>query len=607
MFISGVLYWFCFLYGVVLAQHEGMNMDMSANHMPGNEKNGSLEPVPHESKHNHGMPILMTDLTPAERKYWESYNTTTYFTMKTGNKKALTYHAVTLFSATVVTYPVSMVLKSAGSNWYLPMLASHYAVLASSLLALSAFDLSLSESLYPNNVYRKMTGILVVLGIVHAVSAVVSFAGGMLLNEDINRFHNPFIPLSNLDEMGRNISDAASSSFASTIRQDKSSMSDSTRDGVEPPNVTRNDSFSINEYVATQDLEQDEPNLRNWSNKRVFGQSYMSKILQGAFLQKLARNFGAVFSVVFSVTNFVLFIYLIVYMVIGVAVGNLFGKERHIFNLLAHWIKGGVFILLGILSFARYCGFGVERGWAWNNFIVLKNEDQNASVWNIFSSKNIITMEGIESFLIFFYGSTNVFLEHLGNYGGAWTAMDLQHASIAFMFIGCGLCGLLTEYLLREWRWNQVMKATKVNKTAVSSATPGFSPNPFPTMTIFWTGYLMSQHEQSSHLSTAVHMQWGNLLSYGSVFRLFTFLYLTFKPSVNCGPTFPFTEVITSFCLICGGLIFMESTEQVVYGMEYRGLTPMFTFNVSVGVVALLMAWEMSLFLWKNWLVKNRN
>nr|CAI6413900.1 AAC_HP1_G0006610.mRNA.1.CDS.1 [Saccharomyces cerevisiae] len=53
-------------------------------------------------------------------------------------------------------------------------------------------------------------------------------------------------------------------------------------------------------------------------------------------------------------------------------------------------------------------------------------------------------MEFVESFLIFFYGSTNIFLEHLAGNGGAWTAKDLQHVSIAFMFIGTDLCGLLT-------------------------------------------------------------------------------------------------------------------------------------------------------------------
>lgn len=50
--------------------------------------------------------------------------------------------------------------------------------------------------------------------------------------------------------------------------------------------------------------------------------------------------------------------------------------------------------------------------------------------------------EFVESFLIFFYGSTNIFLEHLGNAGKAWRAQDLEHVSITVLFIGGGLVSL---------------------------------------------------------------------------------------------------------------------------------------------------------------------
>jgi hypothetical protein len=47
--------------------------------------------------------------------------------------------------------------------------------------------------------------------------------------------------------------------------------------------------------------------------------------------------------------------------------------------------------------------------------------------------------EFVESALIFTYGSTNIFLEHLGGWGGAWTATDMEHISITVLFIGGGL------------------------------------------------------------------------------------------------------------------------------------------------------------------------
>lgn len=47
--------------------------------------------------------------------------------------------------------------------------------------------------------------------------------------------------------------------------------------------------------------------------------------------------------------------------------------------------------------------------------------------------------EFVESSLIFIYGATNVFLEHLAAWGDKWSAQDLEHISITIMFIGGGL------------------------------------------------------------------------------------------------------------------------------------------------------------------------
>lgn len=55
------------------------------------------------------------------------------------------------------------------------------------------------------------------------------------------------------------------------------------------------------------------------------------------------------------------------------------------------------------------------------------------------SRKTNLTAEFVESFLIFFYGCTNVFLEHLGGWGGEWSPSDMEHISITIMFMGGGL------------------------------------------------------------------------------------------------------------------------------------------------------------------------
>jgi len=63
--------------------------------------------------------------------------------------------------------------------------------------------------------------------------------------------------------------------------------------------------------------------------------------------------------------------------------------------------------------------------------------------WNIrpkqASSGWRLSAEFVESALIFTYGATNIFLEHLGNSGGEWSSQDLEHISITVLFIGGGL------------------------------------------------------------------------------------------------------------------------------------------------------------------------
>lgn len=74
--------------------------------------------------------------------------------------------------------------------------------------------------------------------------------------------------------------------------------------------------------------------------------------------------------------------------------------------------------------------------------------------WNIKPSKHTVgsrkaaapSAEFVESFVIFLYGSSNVFLEHLAAWGDAWTAQDLEHVSISVMFLGGGLVRLTIAY-----------------------------------------------------------------------------------------------------------------------------------------------------------------
>ena len=110
---------------------------------------------------------------------------------------------------------------------------------------------------------------------------------------------------------------------------------------------------------------------------------------------------------------------------------NFNSQEGHaIFGGLAHWIKGGVFFWLGLFNLGRWSGSFAELGWAWNLRPKANSQQEQ---------KFRPSAEFVESSLILLYGSTNIFLEHLGGWGGEWTAQDLEHMAITVLFIGGGL------------------------------------------------------------------------------------------------------------------------------------------------------------------------
>lgn len=86
-----------------------------------------------------------------------------------------------------------------------------------------------------------------------------------------------------------------------------------------------------------------------------------------------------------------------------------------------------MFFWLGLFNLGRWSGAFADLGWAWN---IMPKKTQRR--WRP-------SAEFVESALIFFYGSTNIFLEHLGRWNGEWTSEDLEHLSITVLFIGGGM------------------------------------------------------------------------------------------------------------------------------------------------------------------------
>ncbi|ODV98398.1 hypothetical protein PACTADRAFT_48171 [Pachysolen tannophilus NRRL Y-2460] len=615
-----------------------MDMDMAADtddetsvttstsSLASSESSGEIIPVAHEEKHAHGVPILDTKLTEAERLYWEAYNTTTYFTVNSSYRGQLLVHFGLVLVSLIFVYPICLVLDNINSNWYIPSLTLNFIMMVISLFCYMTFITNV-EDLYPKNCYGKMGVILFFLVTVHYFAALVRFAtkwinGGNNTSKyyDLSStMSNTFIPL---NDISRNECESPASTLFSDDAQhahggigDVGDATTTANDGSS--HSPRDDSLDLDAGADAVTFAENEGGFKMQqhaarSKLSVERDALFNKIFQNQHVTRIVGAFDHIANFAFALLNYMNLIYLYIYTITGVAVLNLLGLNGTVFNLLAHFIKGGVFFALGVLSLARYCGGFEKCGLAWNHSFISKYEHPSSIYLRFQPISGMLTMEMIESSLILFYGSTNIFLEHLAAAGGAWTAKDLQHVSIAFMYIGCGLCGVITEVKLNSWRRNKFMAAiSRVNESSmridpsiIKTCTPGYSLNPFPAFTIFFTGLLMSRHAQASALSTSIHVQWGSLLSYGSFFRLFTFVLLTFWPYNDAEdyfkPSRPFTELFTSFALLAGGAVFMESTDPIVQALEYRGFTEMFTLNVSIGCVTLLMGWIMFLFAVKD-------
>ena len=136
--------------------------------------------------------------------------------------------------------------------------------------------------------------------------------------------------------------------------------------------------------------------------------------------------------------------------------------------------------------------------------------------------------------------------------------------------------------------------------------TYSISMNPIPGLTLLLLGLLMSSHHQESMVSTKLHSQWGTLLVGFSIARAITYILLYLSPPTSILPSRPPSELITSFCLMATGLIFMASNKNTVFAIEQFGLNAMVIFTVVVGLTSLLMAWVVMVVAIKGWAVRRR-
>lgn len=131
--------------------------------------------------------------------------------------------------------------------------------------------------------------------------------------------------------------------------------------------------------------------------------------------------------------------------------------------------------------------------------------------------------------------------------------------------------------------------------------TYDFSANTIPALVILLLGIIMSSHHQSSMVSAMIHKQWGMLLSGFAIMRILTYIVMYISPATSIFPSRPPSELVASFCLISGGIVFMASTTDIVEWIEANGLVAMFVFTIAMALTAIVMAWEVVVLSMKGW------
>lgn len=131
--------------------------------------------------------------------------------------------------------------------------------------------------------------------------------------------------------------------------------------------------------------------------------------------------------------------------------------------------------------------------------------------------------------------------------------------------------------------------------------------NPVPALVILLLGVMMSSHHQSSALSTNIHKQWGIMFVGFALARAVTYLLLYISPPKSYLPARPPSEIITSFCLVAGGLLFMVSNKDTIASLEAFELEGMFVFTVTMGLTCLLLAWITFVVAFKGYLTRVRD
>ncbi|CAI7607643.1 unnamed protein product [Penicillium pancosmium] len=545
---------------------------------------------------NMNMDMSMNMKTPAstEPAHPNSEGPMSYFAYDK-HRGAILAHISLMVAAWCFLLPISVMLSIAHSRFALPsqfvfMLCNAFGLL------LGIIYNEQTPDLYENNAHHKIGWIITwVVSTQLILSLIFVYAGRGESKIESRSFERAtFLPVATDDhEHGRVFPTAPMHGYR---------WSRDSGQGTEPNSPSHSPaSLSLEppEYDGFEKPEDDIPSEttgpRRWI-KSTFVDRFLSRLVPGMVSNRVL----CVFYMVYKVIDRIILPFGFIAMATGAVTYGGIMRKTDIFNGLAHFIKGGIFFWYGVLTLGRYIGCWADLGWAWN-------KKPSASIVGNWKSK-VPSAEWTESFVIFFYGITNVFLEHLSNAGKGWSTTDLEHVSITVLFFGGGLAGMLFE----SSRIRDALNSTILRYPGHGTRDEGWqlprsqtvSLNPMPALVILLLGMMMGSHHQMSMTSTMIHKQWGNMLVGFALARCMTYFLLYIRQPTSYLPARPPTEIVAAFCLMSGGLIFMMSTRNIIEAMEYYEVDAMFTFTVGLGFTAFIMALEILAIALKAWALK---
>lgn len=558
----------------------------------------------HSHGHDHGMAM-------PEPEYWWADDLPSYNTYEP-HSAMLGLHIASMVISFGVLLPVIVMFHIAKSSLLIPTYLAFNAMAIAGTFFGFVYNVS-TPDLYENNAHHKMGWILLI-----CVGALSFFEYGrglknwwrpsqslryQAVSEEHHRlFDEPLTPSALHSSRG-----SSESQEAMYKQSEENTLRDSEMYKQSEENPRRDDEM----YAL--DLDQDE-------DEKFIQTRHLSHPTPKWSIQRFVPNrFVNLVSNIYSIMLRSMIVFSFITLFTGYVTYTGTCRDSRINGCAAHSIKGGIFFWYGIMTFARYLGAFADLGWAWNTRPLYP-----AGNWR----NNTPSVEFLESFVIFFYGITNTWMERFGKEGGLfgkWGHADWEHASIAFMFWWCGLVGMLIESKrVRNWLTSSFRAAFgEPQETPTMSHRASF--NPFPALVIALTGVSMGNHHQSTEFSTGIHALWGLLLFLFGVFRLLTYLFLYIKPekqvrphanrqdsdetalsvvgvSAQNMPSRPPTEALAAFCLISGGIMFIWSMEDVINWSARAELADKMVYlNADVSLSAFVMVYVTALLALKGW------